>query len=136
MNNLNLELDKIRNSFGDYCINTYKSKCCKFGKLLLLNKKEVNLFSQDNSDFIEKSTNDVNHHYFNFEKNGDKCKFLDKEGMCKVYKNPSKPKVCNDFPIFKTGDFVLTAGSCPAITTGLVDDKLKELCEKHNLKLI
>jgi len=133
-------LDELRSSLSSYCVDVCKSQCCKKGKLLLLNSGEVNLISEGKKDelllskTLVKSESDNIH--FDFSKNKNSCTKLCLDGLCLVYGNKNRPKVCSDYPLFKVKEFVMAADSCRAVREGVLDIKLNEFCKKYNLKLI
>lgn len=129
-------LDEGRNSLTSYCINECKSGCCRKGKLLLLKKSERELIVGDEKaqkeaikrKILEKQK--TGNYHFNFEKNGP-CQHLSKDtGLCNVYKDPRRPTICSDYPLFKVGNYIVSAGNCPAVTAGLLDSVLNEAKKK------
>ena len=64
-----------------------------------------------------------------------RCPQLDENDMCKIHKNPKRPQLCKDCPVFVFGDFVIPAPYCPAVKNGLLDGHFEEL-KKHNFKVI
>lgn len=139
-NDLELELDELRNSISSYCINTCKSKCCRKGKLLLQNETELKTIVSKNkiSPYLKKNILEKSKitpsYYFDLEKIGG-CKYLSGT-LCTIHNSPDKPKICSDFPIFKFKNSIITSSFCPAVENGIMDEKLKKISEKYNLKLI
>lgn len=139
-NQINVELDKIRDSLGSYCMNECRAKCCKMGKLLLQNNKEFDLIvpkekieQYEQEKIIEQNPKTKNV-YFDHEKVGG-CQHL-KGVMCGVYKNPDKPQICRDFPIFKVGNYIMTSSFCQAVENNILDKELEKVSQKFNLKVI
>lgn len=139
-NEINDDLNKIRDSLSPYCINICKSKCCKFGKLLLQNKNELDLLvkAEKKEQYFKEKILEENpktkNIYFNHEKIGG-CIHL-KKNKCMVYNNPHKPQICRDFPIFKVGKYIMTSSFCQAIENKIIEEDLIKIANKHNLKLL
>ncbi len=137
---INTLLDEARFSLTEYCTNVCKSGCCKKGKLLLQTKDEVDLVVGDSSEVkkaieinvLEKQ--ETGNFHYNLEKVGQ-CKNLCENGLCSVYKNPSRPVICHDYPLFKVGEYVITASNCMAVQNNILDSKLSEI-KKLGFKVI
>ena len=135
---INKILTEARNSISDFCINECKAKCCKKGKLILLNEKEVNFICSNKKDKylkrrVLKSTKDGN---FTFNHERVKCPYLTKDNKCSEWKNPNRPKVCYDFPLFFSQDkYIITAQICPSVVNGKLNEYLEKL-KKFGLKII
>lgn len=132
---IDLKLNELRSSLTSYCVNICKSQCCKKGKLLLMNSSEVELIISSSKDGKALSLSEAGNFHFNFELSGA-CKHLCYKGLCEVYLNENRPKVCLDYPLFKVKGFIVTANNCMAINEGVLDLKLREFSKKFNIKII
>jgi len=136
--NINRILYLARVSISDFCINDCKAKCCKVGKLILLNDDEINFMTNGNVDMFLKNgvlcRTEQGNYTFNHSK--FKCPFLKDDNTCSVWKDLRRPQVCKDFPLFFVQNkFIFTADICPAIKNGMLNSYLKKL-EKFGLKII
>lgn len=134
------DIDKIlntaRDSLDSYCINTCGALCCKKGKLLLQTKEEMELIVNgqeklvNDLQLLEKT--EMGNITFNHEKAGG-CFHLTKDNLCGIFRNPNKPRVCSDFPLFhvKSKNTVLVANWCPGFKAGLLTKYLDRLREKE-----
>ena len=138
LDKINRILNEARNSLSDYCINKCKALCCRKGKLVLLNEKEIEFITQGKKEkFIKRRilqpTKDKN---FTFNHERSKCPYLTEDFKCSEWKNPNRPKVCYDYPLFFTqGKYIITAQTCPGVMEGEVDEFLAKLREL-GLKII
>lgn len=124
-----------RASLGSYCINTCKAQCCKRGYLLVkqdeldsLTDKKEEEYRKDEivKDFGEK---------FLFKLDGKGCPKLSSDNLCTIHKNPNRPVLCNDYPLFLTRKYAVVASDCPGANEGLLNDYLKDL-EGKGYKII
>lgn len=123
---------EARNSLGNYCINTCGAKCCKSGFLALMNEKEVDIVvGKKKQEYLNKGLlieKEGKSTLYNLEKG--RCKNLTKKNLCGVHKDPNKPRLCDDFPLFLSRNYAIVASTCPGANEGLLDsylDKLKKL---------
>ncbi len=129
---IDLTLKEARESISNYCINTCKSKCCRKGKLILLNSNEVNTICGKKEEeylitkILEKTENNFWH--YNLEK--QKCPHLRDDSKCNIHKKEYRPQVCNDFPIFKTKNYIIPANICPAVKEGLLNEYIEKMRNK------
>ncbi len=132
MEQINIILDNVRNSLGNYCINECHALCCKKGYLGLHNEDEVKSITARKKTFyfknktLEKIENTK--YRFNLEKNNG-CPNLTTTFTCNIHTNPNRPRLCKDFPIFKVKDFIITASFCPAIENKILQKEFDELRE-------
>lgn len=138
LNEINSILNEARNSISDYCINDCKALCCRKGKLLLQNEMEVKFICQGKENKFSKrkilqKTKDNN---FTYNHERVKCPYLTNDFKCSEWKNPNRPQVCKDFPLFfSQNKFIITASICPAVQNNLFESYLKKL-EDKGLKII
>ncbi len=129
---INQIISEARNSISDYCMNICEAKCCKFGKLVLFNKKEIEFICNGKEEeFLKKKilepSRDGNY-TFNHELAG--CPHLTKDNKCSNWNHPNRPRICSDFPLFlMQNKYLITADICPAIKKNKFEkyfDKLKK----------
>lgn len=139
MEQINSLLEEARSSISEYCINSCKAKCCKKGQLFLFSSDELSAVTKNNtqkyidSDNIKK--NDFGNFYFNLETNGG-CPNLNlKTSMCNIHKDKNKPKICTDFPLFKAKEYIVSAGTCPAVQNKMFEEHFRKI-EKLGYKVI
>lgn len=130
------EIDKVaslaRSSLSYYCINVCRAKCCKFGKLVLFNDTEVDAVCGTKRKLFEKKQllerKDTGNYHFDLVKGG--CKNLRDDNMCNIHDKPSKPRICDDYPLFiPQKKYVIAADSCPGVQDGLLDEYVEKLQE-------
>lgn len=121
--------NKARDSISNFCITKCKAKCCKKGKLLIMTDEELDLVvglnkveKYFNKKILEYSKKNNNFLLYNSEIKI--CRQLDKKtNICKEHKNPNRPQVCKDYPIFIIkGKYVIFSKNCPAVDSGMFKD--------------
>ena len=99
---------RARESISSYCYTECLAFCCRRG-YLLLSEKEVALLCLDIKDLhimpIDKR------YIFNLSKG---CPNL-VEYKCKIHKNPDRPNVCKEFPLFIHYNTIILTEDCPAV---------------------
>ncbi len=120
-----------RNSISDFCINNCQAKCCKFGALLLQSNSEVNIIvGNKKEEFLKNKILEPTvqgNFKFNYE-GGGQCRHLNSQNLCGIHKNPSRPRICSDFPIFLfKNNFTIADNFCPAAQSGLLENFAIEL---------
>ena len=110
--------DIARASISDFCINECGAYCCRKGYIMVrqhqLNQmatKERQKLLEDEGKLREFSFSGKIQIDFTNSLGG--CPAL-KDNMCSIHKNPERPKVCHEFPIFIIGDKVKISLKCPA----------------------
>lgn len=139
MNEIDVILNDARNSISSYCINECNAHCCKTGKLFLFSKDEVSAITNNNTQkYIDNKNitkNEFGNFYFDLEQNGG-CPNLNlKTSLCKIHKNKNKPIICNDFPLFKAKEYIVSAGVCPAVKNKMFTIYFKKI-EELGYKII
>lgn len=128
---------EARKSISDFCINVCKSKCCKRGKLVLLNDSEINAIVGDKRKEYEKTNiltkTPNNFHHYDLEK--APCKNLDCNNKCTIHKLKERPRVCVDYPLFIVGNFILLSDDRMAVQNNLFVEYVKKL-ELEGLKKV
>jgi Fe-S-cluster containining protein len=117
MKDIDKILDEARASISKFCIEECKAYCCRKGHLTLTSK-ETELVTQNRTkEFEKQGTIRKSKGVFslNFEKF---CPSL-KDCKCIIHKNPERPLVCQQFPIFITGQTIRLSKGCAAVTKGL-----------------
>ncbi len=121
-----------RNSISSFCINSCAAKCCKFGSLLLQSENEISAIIDKERVYytkkeIIKPTAQGNF-TFTYEKNEGPCPKLTQDNLCSIHKNPNRPKICGDFPLFVFKGYVSIAREfCPASKEGLLDSYVERI---------
>ncbi len=101
-----------RNSLSNYCLFECEANCCR-GGYLILSAEEVALMPNINISTLNmmpiRSSTDKKRYLFNLGiKNG--CPNL-LNSKCLIHKNPLRPKVCGDYPLFIGEDKTLIVAS-------------------------
>jgi Fe-S-cluster containining protein len=123
--------EEARNGISRYCIEKCHALCCRYGVLALSNEEVDLLVGKKRKDLEKKGLiHKKNDCVFLLEVGKKACPQLDKKFMCKIHKNPLRPKLCCDFPLFVQRGFVVAAASCPAVNDGTLDkwfEKFREI---------
>jgi hypothetical protein len=125
-------LKQARNSIGEYCMNECKAKCCRKGKLVLFNENEVNFICQNEKQNCENLgiLTKTKYNNYNYDLEKKRCPYLTDDFKCSKWKDPNRPKICKDFPLFLSNEiYIITADFCPAVKEGKLDKYLKQLKE-------
>lgn len=137
-----LEINKIlieaRNSISNYCINECKAQCCKKGKLILFNEKEIEFICQGKQKkyLKQKIIQKIKNNNYTYNHQRVKCPHLTNDNKCDDWKNPNRPKVCFDFPLFfSQKKYIITAQICPAVENKLFEKYFEKL-KKYEIKII
>ncbi len=127
---------KARESLSTYCINTCKAQCCRKGKLLLQNEKELETIAgtKKEKEFKEKilEKTPFGNYTYNLEKQS--CPHLKKDWTCAIHKEERRPQICSDYPLFLVKNKFILANSCPGVRENLLTEYSKELKEKAHFK--
>ena len=119
--------EEARNSISDICINECKAYCCRKG-FLVLKEDEVDVVTQGKTKeleqkFVLKRLEDGKYSLNLSGVKGDEdstCPSL-KDNKCTIYKDPKRPLVCHQFPIFvhKDSRTVRLSPRCLAVKMGV-----------------
>jgi len=110
-------LDEARRSISKFCIEDCHAYCCRKGHLTLT-AKEADLITQNKTkEFEKQGTIKKNKGRFSLNL-GKSCPSLN-DFKCIIHKDPERPLVCKQFPIFITGKSIRFSKGCPAVTKGL-----------------
>lgn len=131
--------DTARNSISSYCINDCQAKCCKHGALLLQSEQELHTIIENKKKQLLKKNilkvTEQGNYTLNFDKWGH-CKNLSEENLCQIHKNPKRPRICGDFPLFVFKQYYsLATEFCPAAKAGLLDKYCKQIEELGQRKI-
>lgn len=88
---------EARNSISRFCYEECHALCCRKG-FLPLNGKELQAVTQGKPLDKVKKTGDDQYSLF-MGRPDTPCPSL-KDWKCSIYKNPDRPRVCGDYPIF------------------------------------
>lgn len=128
---INFIADNARASISNYCINICEAKCCRSGKLLLQGANEVKavLHTQEHAqNLINKGILTPGNNSGNFHLNLEKTNCLNLiQNKCSIHKDPLKPKICDDYPLFFVKGYVLASPACNAVRDGLLDSYIEKL---------
>lgn len=130
--------NKARVDISDFCINTCKAKCCRVGKLLLQSKAEVEVvLPNEDHILLEEEQIIEKTKYGNYTLDLDKksCSRLTQDYKCGIHKDPNRPSICSDYPIFFVKSYFMFSPACTAVQQGLLDKYIKEI-EEEGYKFI
>jgi len=117
MKDIKLILNEARKSISKFCIEECKAYCCRKGHLTLT-AKEANLITQNKTkEFEKQGTIKKNKEVFSLNL-GKSCPSL-KDFKCIIHKNPQRPLMCKQFPIFITEKSIRFSKGCAAVSKGL-----------------
>jgi len=135
-------IESAKNQISDFCINTCKAKCCRFGQLLIITNEELDfIVGFKNVDAFLKNGilkhSENNDLFFTYDFKKFPCKHLNlTKYMCNEHQNINRPQICKDYPIFVIRKkFVIFSPACPAVEQGLLKECEIEL-EKIGMKII
>ena len=110
-------LDEARTSISKFCIEECKAYCCRKGHLTLT-AKETDLITQNKTKKFEKQgIIKKNKEVFSLNL-GKSCPSLT-DFKCTIHKDPERPLVCKQFPIFITEKSIRFSKGCTAVTKRL-----------------
>ncbi|MBU0757883.1 MAG: YkgJ family cysteine cluster protein [Nanoarchaeota archaeon] len=110
---------KARKSIENVCIDDCKAYCCRKG-YITLKEDELKLVTQGKDEYLlhekilEKKSDGK--YTLSFEAL-DFCPSL-KNTLCLIHKNPKRPKVCRDYPLFIAKNSIYISPSCLAFKQG------------------
>mgnify|MGYP006291316507 CR=1 FL=1 len=119
---------RARESLSRFCMEECKSYCCRKGHLTL-NKKEVDtVFREAGEDakrtfLLKQAVKDSFVLELKCDDSGCPC-FM--EGKCIIHKDPGRPKVCQDYPVFVVGDMIRLSSRCLAVRLNMLYPFVKE----------
>lgn len=110
-------------------MNVCQAKCCRRGFLVLMNKEEViSIVGDKELEFSkEKILKPSKNGFLLYDLEKKPCKNLKSDLKCGIHKNPNRPRVCGDYPLFIFKDYVMPAEDCSAVKAGLLDHYVKEI---------
>ncbi|MFW6014573.1 MAG: YkgJ family cysteine cluster protein [Candidatus Nanoarchaeia archaeon] len=104
--------EKARNSLGSYCFEYCKAYCCRKG-YLIINKEEAEIITGNRiEEYIEMKKLKQNRNSYVLYLSGG-CPAL-KDFKCTLHKDPNRPYMCREFPVFVKGDCIFVAERCHA----------------------
>lgn len=110
--------DKARESISDFCINECMAYCCRKGYIMVRENQLNQMVTKERREILEKE-NKLKEFSFtgkiqiDFTNSLGGCPAL-KENKCTIHKNPLRPKVCHEYPIFVFSDHIRISSKCPA----------------------
>jgi Fe-S-cluster containining protein len=110
--------DKARASISDFCINECGAYCCRKGYIMVRQHQLNQMASKEKQEILEKEGKIKEYPFagkiqVDFTNSLGGCPAL-KNNMCTIHKNPERPRVCHEFPIFILGDKIKISQKCPA----------------------
>ncbi|NCN86853.1 hypothetical protein GW932_03390 [archaeon] len=110
--------DKARESISDFCINECHAFCCRKGYIMVRLHQLNQMTTKEKREILEKEGNIKELFYsgkfqVDFTNSLGGCPAL-KDNKCTIHKNPERPEVCHEFPIFILGDKIKISKKCPA----------------------
>ena len=118
INEAELIADEARESISDFCIKECHAYCCRKGYIMVRENQLNTIASKEKQEVLEKEGKIKEFPFsgriqVDFTNSLGGCPAL-KNNMCTVHKNPLRPKVCHEFPIFIQDHIVRISGKCPA----------------------
>ena len=110
--------DEARSSISDFCINECGAYCCRKGYIMVREHQLNQMATKEKQEILEKEGKIKEFPFagkiqVDFTNSLGGCPAL-KDNMCTIHKNPERPKVCHQFPIFIEGNKVRISQKCPA----------------------
>ncbi len=124
-------ISQARKSIGNFCIEECNAYCCRKG-YILINEKQVNLLATENEQIGLKKEDKLRELSFSgkfmldFSNSLGGCPKL-KGTKCSIHSNPERPKVCQEFPIFLSGNNLRISSKCPAHQKNMFFPFIKQL---------
>jgi Fe-S-cluster containining protein len=108
-----------RNRLGSYCMNECKAYCCRKGHLPLKESEIETVTHQDKTSLLKQGVLKKNENETYSLYMGDyttPCPSLNTKAFtCSIHSNEKRPKICNDFPIFRHHDMIFISHRCLAV---------------------
>lgn len=110
--------DEARNSISEFCMNECGAYCCRKG-YIMVREHQLNTIATKEKQIILNNEGKIKEFLssgkfqVDFTNSLGGCPALI-ENKCSVHKNPERPKVCHEFPIFVFVDHVRISSKCPA----------------------
>ncbi|MDA3836462.1 MAG: YkgJ family cysteine cluster protein [Nanoarchaeota archaeon] len=123
--------DNARNSISNYCMEECSAYCCRKG-YLILSKKEMQLLVKDKEiqltkeEFIRPLIDGK--YSVSLGNSSGSCPSLI-NSKCTLHKDPKRPLVCKEFPIFITENVVRISDRCPAKKVNKFYSHIRELID-------
>ena len=111
MDEVDIILRDARNSLGPLCFGECAAKCCKRGKLLL-EKNQVPIVAKQNPVVARQDGS------YELSLEGEGCPNLLDNNKCGIFTDSLRPKMCDDYPLFRRGKFIFVASSCTGFARG------------------
>ena len=110
--------DKARESISDFCINECGAYCCRKGYIMVREHQLNQMAPKEKQEILEKEGKIKEFSFagkiqVDFTNSLGGCPAL-KNNMCTIHKNPERPKVCHEYPIFVYPDHIKISAKCPA----------------------
>jgi len=125
--------DEARRAISDFCINECGAYCCKKGYIMVREHQLKQIATEEKRKVLEKE-NKIKEFPFSgkfqidFTNSLGGCPAL-KNNKCTIHKNPIRPKVCHEFPIFVFVDHIKISSKCPAHQNNKLYPFIKKLKE-------
>ena len=118
-----------RESLSSFCMNECRAKCCKQGKLLLKDDKEIKTICGNKVDkyFKSKILERISYGLATYNLEKKPCKMLYDGVKCRIHKSKLKPVICDDYPLFLTREYVILSNECPGVERGMLDEYKSKL---------
>lgn len=112
--------EKAKKSISKFCTKECKAYCCR-KSYIVLNGKEVELIAAEmrkelKGKEIAKQMEGEKKFFLDLSDNNCPCL---KDNMCMIHKNPKRPKICKQFPIFIKDKNIRFSPECLAVKNGL-----------------
>jgi Fe-S-cluster containining protein len=119
---------KARRSISRFCIDECKSYCCRKGHLslmdyevdLIVGDKKIQLVTEGHLKQYQNKS-----HLLSLEYNKIGCPRL-KNYRCTIHKDPNRPKVCQEYPLFISEMTIRLSSRCLAVRMNLFYPYVKQ----------
>jgi len=110
--------DKARESISEFCMNECKAYCCRKGYIMVNDDQLNEIATKAKQEKLKKEEKITEYSFsqkfkINFTNSLGGCPAL-KDNKCTIHKNPKRPKVCHEYPIFVQFKEIRISSKCPA----------------------
>lgn len=136
-----------KNNLEEFCLKKCNAECCREMEHSGINEDQIRLiFKLSKKDSLSNLKNrygqsmirkDDNGLFYTDMCYGVYCPSLNDKNLCSIYKNPLKPKYCDDFPFYCSeidGVSTLEMEKCPA-TLNMDLSELKKAAKNYGIEL-
>ena len=105
-------VNEARESIGQFCLEECNALCCRKG-YLTLDDTNVNIVCENKQQSLDSGKLKKVGSSYHLDMNKG-CVNLNGP-YCRIHKNPKRPNVCKEFPLFIEGNKIKLSPACPAV---------------------